>query len=50
MAFIREARTLKIDGSNPARHVSNSGIVITVKAVKENVSLPNEFLSSYIPK
>jgi hypothetical protein len=49
MACLREARTLKIDGSNPARDVSNSGVVITFKAVEEKVSLRNEFFSSYIP-
>jgi hypothetical protein len=32
-----EARTLTIDGSNPARDVSNSGIVIAFKAVEEKV-------------
>jgi hypothetical protein len=40
-----EARTLTIDGSNPARDVSNSRIVITLKAVAEKISLRNEFFS-----
>ena len=40
-----EARTLTIDGSNPARDVRNSGTGIAFKAVEEKVSLRNEFFS-----
>jgi hypothetical protein len=43
-----EARTLTIDGSNPANDVSKTGVVFILKAVAEKVSLRNESFSSYV--